>query len=111
MKRKRDHPVLPQIFKNSLRECHRSLQNQPVGVESKPVTERWLIHIRFLGASKWLFNYFVSTSGNEVRDHSRYSRKPGSFAGCPGKRKGTKMHASCFSRGLCRVLRRSESVR
>jgi transposase-like protein len=34
--------------------CHRSLENQPVGVESKPATPRWLIHIRFLDGSKGL---------------------------------------------------------
>jgi hypothetical protein len=36
--------------------CHRSLQNQPAGVESKPATPRCSIHIRFLNASKGLFN-------------------------------------------------------
>ena len=30
--------------------CPRSLQNQPVGVESKPATLRCFIHIRFLDA-------------------------------------------------------------
>jgi DNA-binding transcriptional regulator YbjK len=35
---------------------NRSLQNQPVGVESKPATLRCLIHIRLLDADKRLFN-------------------------------------------------------
>jgi hypothetical protein len=42
--------------------CHRSLQNQPLGVESKPATPRRLIHIWFLDLSKWLFNFFISAS-------------------------------------------------
>ena len=36
-------------------DCHRSLQNQPVRVESKPATPRCFIHIRFLGAGNGLF--------------------------------------------------------
>ncbi len=32
--------------------CHRSLENQPAGVESKPATPRCFIHIKFLGAGK-----------------------------------------------------------
>ena len=40
----------------SVARCHRSLQNQPAGVESKPATPRCSIHIRFLNASKGLFN-------------------------------------------------------
>jgi hypothetical protein len=32
--------------------CHRSLQNQPLGVESKPATLRRCFHIRFLGGCK-----------------------------------------------------------
>jgi hypothetical protein len=32
--------------------CHRSLQNQPAGVESKPATPRCLIHIGFLDVGK-----------------------------------------------------------
>jgi hypothetical protein len=35
--------------------CHRSLQNQPVRVESKPATPRCLIHINFLDADKGFF--------------------------------------------------------
>jgi len=31
-------------------ECHRPLQNQPVGVESKPATLRCFIHTSFLDA-------------------------------------------------------------
>ena len=34
------------------RICHRSLQNQPLGVESKPATPRCFIHISFLKAGK-----------------------------------------------------------
>jgi MFS-type transporter involved in bile tolerance (Atg22 family) len=37
---------------HSLAYCHRSLQNQPAGVESKPATLRCFIHIWFLDASK-----------------------------------------------------------
>jgi hypothetical protein len=40
--------------------CHRSLQNQPVGVESKPATSRCFIHIRRLDAGKGFFNFFSS---------------------------------------------------
>jgi hypothetical protein len=32
--------------------CHRSLQNQPIGVESKPATLRCFIHINFCDSSK-----------------------------------------------------------
>jgi len=34
------------------KSCHRSLQNQPVGVESKPAILRWSIHIGFLETDK-----------------------------------------------------------
>jgi hypothetical protein len=43
--------------------CHRSLQNQPLGVESKPATPRWSIHIGFLEAGKD-FSVFSCDSGN-----------------------------------------------
>jgi hypothetical protein len=41
------------------RLCHRSLQNQPVRVESKPAIPRCFFHIMFLGASKRLFNFIM----------------------------------------------------
>jgi hypothetical protein len=40
--------------------CHRSLENQPVGVESKPATLRRFVHIRFLDPGKGLFDFFMS---------------------------------------------------
>ena len=46
--------------------CHRSLQNHPAGVESKPATLRCFIHIKFLDPSKGLFDYFVSAGGPSV---------------------------------------------
>ena len=39
------------------RGCHRSLQNQPVRVESKPATLRCLVHIKFPGAGKGPLNF------------------------------------------------------
>jgi hypothetical protein len=39
--------------------CHRSLQNQPAGVESKPATLRCFIHITLLDPSKWHFHYLI----------------------------------------------------
>ena len=39
--------------------CHRSLHNQPAGVESRPATLRCFIHIRVLDASKGLFINFT----------------------------------------------------
>ncbi len=44
--------------------CHRSLQNQPAGVESKPATLRCFIHIKFLDASKGLFNLVISAGSH-----------------------------------------------
>ena len=52
---KSGHPILDHA------SCHQSLQNQPAGVESKPATMRRLIDIRFLDASKRLFQFFIST--------------------------------------------------
>jgi integrase len=40
--------------------CHRSLQNQPVRVESKPATLRCLIHIMFFDPGKGFLNFFMS---------------------------------------------------
>ena len=42
--------------------CHRSLQNQPRRVESKPATPKCLIHIKFLDPSKRHFNFFKSAA-------------------------------------------------
>jgi hypothetical protein len=39
--------------------CHRSHQNQPRRVESKPATLRCFIHTKFLDPSKALFNFFI----------------------------------------------------
>jgi ATP-dependent Clp protease ATP-binding subunit ClpB len=41
----------------SLRPCHRSLQNQPRRVESKPATLRCFVHIMFLDSSKGTFGF------------------------------------------------------
>jgi len=40
--------------------CHRSLQNQPAGVESKTANPRCFIHTKFLNASKGLLDFFTS---------------------------------------------------
>jgi AraC-like DNA-binding protein len=40
----------PKEFKHK-HFCHRSLQNQPAGVESKPATLRCFIHIKFFDSS------------------------------------------------------------
>jgi hypothetical protein len=53
-----------------LKQRHRSLQNQPVGVESKPASwgriktghSECLIHICFLDERKGLFNFFISAA-------------------------------------------------
>jgi hypothetical protein len=42
-----------------LNQCHRSLQNQPRMVESKPATLKCFIHIRFLDSSKRFFSFFI----------------------------------------------------
>ena len=48
------------------RVCHRSLQNQPVGVESKPAPLRRVIHIRFLDVCKGLFNSLKSAGSHSL---------------------------------------------
>ncbi len=56
----RIYPIGLRIAKTLKYSCHRSLQNQPAGVESKPATPRCFIHIGFLDVRKGLFNYFES---------------------------------------------------
>jgi hypothetical protein len=55
------------IHVHRLNPCHRSLQNQPAGVESKPATLRCFIHIRFLDARKGLARFVSGGTGSS--DH------------------------------------------
>ena len=61
-KRRRQRGTYPAVGQRQiparLPDCHRSLQNQPVRVESKPATPRWFIHIKLLDVSKGLINLF-----------------------------------------------------
>jgi hypothetical protein len=47
--------------------CHRSLQNQPVGVKSKPATLRCLIRIKFLDAGNGFLVSFGDNSNGGAR--------------------------------------------
>ena len=59
--------------------CHGSLQNQPAGVESKPATPRFFIHIRFLDAQQGAFQLLHVCRHRltlSAQDPSRHSAAP-----------------------------------
>jgi len=64
--------------------CHRSLQNQPAGVESKPATLRCFIHITLLDPSKWHFHYLIFARCSSAPPESLLADLGPPFGGAPG---------------------------